>query len=586
MFIETVPNRASPPAVLLRESYRDERGRAQKRTLANLSKLPGDVIAGLKALLKGGTVIGTGPDEMRIERSLPHGHVAAALGMLRRMALDRLILSTAKDETSRRQCDLVVAMIVDRLITPRSKLGFVRAVAEESAITSLGTVLRLGAVKEREAYEALDWLLARQTRIEDGLARRHLAAGVLVLYDVSSSYFEGRCCPLAQYGHSRDHRGDRPQIVYGLLCTRAGLPVAVEVFDGNTADPTTLRAQVAKLRERFGISRLVLVGDRGMITAARIRDDLKSSGLDWITCLRAPAIRALATETGPLQLSLFDERDLAEISAPDLFAGERLIVCRNGALAGERARKREVLLAATERELARIQTQVRRKHRPLRGAAAIGIAVGAVLDAKKMAKHFAVEIGDRDLSFQRRAERIEQEARLDGIYVIRTSVPAEHLDANEAVQAYKDLARVERAFRSLKTVDLNIRPIRHWTEGRVRAHVFLCMLAYHVEWHLRQALAPLLFHDTELDAARARRSSPVVSTQPSQTVKAKKATKRSANGQPASSFADLIDHLGTLTRNTMRVPLRGAHRFTLYAKPTLLQHAAFKLLDLEPARVQ
>jgi len=371
MFIETVPNRTSPPAVLLRESYRDEQGRAQKRTLANLSKLPGDVVEGLKALLKGGTVIGTGPDEMQIARSLPHGHVAAVLGTLRRIALDRLILSTAKDAASRRYCDLVVAMIVDRLIAPRSKLGFVRAVDEETASTTLGAVLRLGAVKEREAYEALDWLLARQERIENGLARRHLRDGVLVLYDVSSSYFEGRCCPLAQHGYSRDHRGDRPQIVYGLLCTRAGLPVAVEVFEGNAADPATLSAQVGKLKRRFGLGRVVLVGDRGMITSARIGEDLRPAGLDWITCLRAPAIQALATETGPLQLSLFDERDLAEISAPEMFPGERLIVCRNRELAVERQRKREELLTATERDLARVQAQVRRKHAPLRGAAAI-----------------------------------------------------------------------------------------------------------------------------------------------------------------------------------------------------------------------
>jgi hypothetical protein len=283
MFIEAVPNRDSPPAVLLRESYRDEQGRSQKRTLANLSKLPRDVIDGLKALLKGGTVIGQGAADLEIERSLPHGHVAAVLGMIRKIALDRLILSTAKDAAARRHCDLVVAMMVDRLIAPRSKLSFVRAVDEETAISSLGAMLGLGQVKEREAYEALDWLLDRQTRIEGGLARRHLQDGVLVLYDVSSSYFEGRCCPLAHYGHSRDHRGDRLQIVYGLLCTRAGLPIAVEVFDGNTADPSTLSAQVEKIKDRFGLSRVVLVGDRGMITSARIRDDLKPAGLDWIT---------------------------------------------------------------------------------------------------------------------------------------------------------------------------------------------------------------------------------------------------------------------------------------------------------------
>jgi hypothetical protein len=373
MFIETVPNRASPPAMLLRESYRDENGRTQKRTLANLSKRPGDVVAALKAILKGGTLIGAGPEELQIERSLPHGHVAAALGMIRKIGLDRLILSTARDAEARRYCDLVVAMMVDRLIAPRSKLGFVRAVDEETATTSLGEVLGLGKVKDREAYEALDWLLERQVRIENGLARRHLEDGVLVLYDVSSSYFEGRHCPLAQYGHSRDHRSDRLQIVYGLLCTREGLPIAVEVFEGNTADPTTLKSQIDKLRSRFGIKRMVLVGDRGMITAARIRDDLKSSGLDWITCLRAPQIQALAQDHGPLQFSLFDERDLAEISSPD-FPGERLIVCRNRDLAAERARKREALLVVTERELARIQAQVRRKGSHLHAAVEIGLA--------------------------------------------------------------------------------------------------------------------------------------------------------------------------------------------------------------------
>ena len=583
MFIETVPNRGSPPAVLLRESYRDEDGRAQKRTLANLSKLPDDVIDGLRALLKGGTVIGAGLGELEIERALPHGHVAAALGMIRRIALDRLILSTAKDAASRRYCDLVVGMIVDRLIAPRSKLGFVRAVDAETAATSLGPVLGLGRVQEREAYEALDWLLERQARIETGLARRHLEDGVLVLYDVSSSYFEGRCCPLASYGHSRDHRDDRPQIIYGLLCRRDGLPVAIEVFDGSTGDPRTLRAQVEKVNDRFAIDRVVVIGDRGMVTAARIRDDLAPAGLDWITCLRAPAIQALAAEDGPLQLSLFDERDLAEIASPD-YPGERLIVCRNRDLAEERARKREALLVATERELTRIQAQVQRKR--LRSAAEIGLAVGAVLDSKKMAKHFALAIRDGYLAWQRRSDRIAEEARLDGIYVIRTSVPGEHLDTAETVQAYKDLSRVERAFRSMKSVDLEIRPIRHWTAARVRAHVFLCMLAYHVEWHLRQALAPLLFHDTDLAAARAKRSSPVAATEPSALAMSKKATKRSADGHRVMSFADLMAHLGTLVRNTMRVALRPKHRFTLYSTPTALQEAAFRLLDLNPVRVQ
>ena len=342
-------------------------------------------------------------------------------------ALDRLILSTAKDAAAQRYCDLVVAMIVDRLIAPRSKLGFVRAVDAETATTTLGVVLGLGAVKEREAYEALDWLLARQERIENGLARRHLRDGVLVLYDVSSSYFAGRCCPLAQHGYSRDHRGDRPQIVYGLLCTRAGLPVAVEVFAGNAADPATLSAQVGKLKRRFGLSRVVLVGDRGMITSAPIGEDLRPAGLDWVTCLRAPAIQALATETGPLQLSLFDERDLAEISAPEMFPGERLIVCRNRELAAERQRKREALLAATERDLARIQAHVRRKHAPLRGAAAIGMAVGAVINNRKVGKHLTAAI-DGDVGHW-----TDEEAALGGaLYAIAFQTQIELWDATQA----------------------------------------------------------------------------------------------------------------------------------------------------------
>jgi hypothetical protein len=587
MFIETVPNRNSPPAVLLRESYREGK-RVKKRTLANLSQLPSVVIDGLRGLLKGGIVIGTGGGEggLRIERSLPHGHVGAALGMVRKTALDRLLLSTAKDEASVRRRDLIVAMIVDRLVAPRSKLGFVRAVGPETACTSLGEVLGLGAVAEREAYEALDWLLEQQPRIESGLARRHLEDGMLVLYDVSSSYLEGRKCALARFGYSRDHRRDRPQIVYGVLCNRDGLPVAVEVFAGDTGDPATLGEQVAKLKERFKLARVVVVGDRGMITGARIRDELKPAGFDWISCLRAPAIQQLAAEGGPLQLSLFDDRDMAEISAPEQFPGERLIVCRNPLLADERARKREELLAATERALSRVEAQVRRKRAGVRTAAEIGLAVGAEIDHHKMAKHFALDIRDGHLAWRRKLDSIAREARLDGLYVVRTSLPAEAMGAAETVQAYKDLARVERAFRSLKTVDLEIRPIRHWTANRVRAHVFLCMLAYHVEWHLRQALAPLLFHDTDIDAARAERASPVAKTEPSEAVKAKKASKRNKDGFPVMGFAELLDHLGTLARNTVRALFHGDHSFVLYATPTPLQKEAFRLLSLDPIRVQ
>ena len=586
MFIETVPNRNSPPAVLLRESYRDENGKAQKRTVANLSKLPAGLIAGLKGLLKGGVVLGEGDDGLSIERSLPHGHVAAGLGMIRKIALDRLMLSTAKDDASVRHRDLIVGLIVDRLVAPRSKLGFVRAINGESANTSLGEVLALGKVAEREVYEALDWLLTQQERIENGLARRHLKGGSLVLYDVSSSYLEGRHCPLARHGYSRDHRGDRPQIVYGLLCTREGLAVAVEVFEGNSADPTTLTPQIAKLKDRFGLERVVLVGDRGMLTSARIREDVKPAGLDWISCLRNSAVQSLATDDGPLQMSLFDERDLAEISAPELYPGERLIVCRNPLLAAERDRKRQALLAATEKDLERIAACVRRGRNPLRGASQIGLAAGAVLGKHKMGKHFELQIGEDSFSWQQNPQSIAQEAHLDGVYVVRTSVPVDAMDADEVVQSYKDLARVERSFRCLKTVDLRIRPIRHWTADRVRAHVFLCMLAYHVEWHLRQALAPLLFHDTDILAARAQRSSPVEKTDPSPSAQAKKATKHNHDGLPVMAFGDLMAHLGTLARNTVAASLQKGHTFILHTKPTKLQEAAFKLLDIDPVRVQ
>ena len=371
-----------------------------------------------------------------------------------------------------------------------------------------------------------------------------------------------------------------------MACCARGLPVAVEVFDGDTADPATLGQQILKLKARFKLDRVVLVGDRGMITNARIRDDLKPAELDWISCLRAPQIQALAAEGGPLQLSLFDERDLAEIVAPEAFPGERLIVCRNPLLADERTRKREDLLAATERDLSRISLAVQRKGGPLRGKAEIGIAVGAVLDKHKVAKHFEVTIGDASLAFRRNPDSIARETRLDGIYVVRTSVPAEAMAAAETVQAYKDLARVERAVRCLKTVDLEIRPVRHWMADRVRAHILLCMLAYHVEWHLRHALAPLLFHDTEIAAARAERRSSVRKTKPSRSAKTKKATGGNDDGQPILAFADLMEHLGTLARNTLSAPLQDNRSIVLYSTPTRLQEAAFERLGIDPRRVQ
>ena len=485
MFIEIVPNRTSPPAILLRESYRED-GKVKKRTLANLSKLPRDVVEGLRSLLKGGVAVDRRERVLEIQRALPHGHVAAVLGTLRSLRLDRLLSGGKPDPEERRLRDLALALVVARVTAPGSKLATLHALDPETSGSSLAVALGLEAVETREIYAALDWLGARQERIERWLARKHLSAGTLVLLDVTSSYLEGRRCELARFGYSRDHRRDRPQIVYGLLCDRYGCPVAVEVFSGEVGDPSTLSAQVAKLKRRFRLRHVVLVGDRGLVTSARIREGLRPAGLDWITALRGPQVRALV-DAGPLQPDLFDERDLAEITAPD-YPGERLVACRNAALAKERARKRQDLLAATERDLARIVMATKRKRGALTGKAKIGLAVGAVLERHKMAKHFELTITEHGLTYRRRDEAIAAEAKLDGIYVIRTSVPAEAMSPDEAVRAYKGLAQVERAFRTLKSVDLQVRPIHHWLAPRVRAHVFLCMLAYYVEWHMRERL--------------------------------------------------------------------------------------------------
>lgn len=586
MFIEIVPNRNSPPAVLLRESYRQD-GKVKKRTLGNLSKLPMPVIEGLRTLLKGGVAFAEAGEALEIRRALPHGHVAAVLGVLRDLGLDRLLAGGRLDPAEARLRDLALALIVARVIEPGSKLSTLRRLSLETASSSLGLVLGLAgdgapAIEIREIYAALDWLGAQQDRIERRLAKQRLAEGALVLYDVSSSYLEGRCCALAQHGYSRDRRGDRPQIVYGVLCDRQGCPIAIEAFSGDTGDPATLSAQVAKLKQRFGLQRVALVGDRGMITSARIREDLKPAGLDWITALRAPQIQALV-EAGPLQLDLFDERDLAEISAP-AYPGERLVVCRNAALAAERGRKREDLLAATERDLSRIVMATRRQRRPLRGKVEISLAVGAVVDRHKVAKHFELTITEDSFSYRRRSEAIDAEARLDGLYVIRSSLPAEAMSAEELVAGYKALAEVERAFRSLKSVDLQIRPVYHWLAPRVRAHLFLCMLAYHLEWQMRQRLKPLLYDDH--DTADVERPSVVAPAEPSPAAKRKRARHRTDQGIPLSSVRDLLSHLATLTLNTVRTPINPNYSFTVTATPTQLQTKAFDLLGVKPLRVQ
>jgi len=571
MYVAVVPNRRSRPAILLRESYRDG-AKVKNRTLANLSDWPAERIETLRAALRGDKLVPAG-EGLEIARALPHGHVAAVLGTARRIGLDQLL----PDGPARRR-DLALALIVARLIDPAAKLATARALDETTAIHSLGVTLGLGAVGAKEVYAALDWLGAAQLSIEAALAHRHLRDGTLVLYDVSSSYVEGRCCELARFGHSRDGRNDKMQIVFGLLCSAAGCPIAVEVFEGNTGDPSTLGNQIAKLKERFGLKRVVMVGDRGMITQARIDGDLKPAGLDWITALRAPAIQHLAAEGGPLQLSLFDERDLAEIESPD-FPGERLIVCKNPALAEERKRKRAELLDATEQDLKDIAARIVRKRQPLRGADKIGLAVGALLGRRKVAKHFRIAITDDRLSFTRDHDAIAAEAALDGFYVLRTNVPADALNTADTVRAYKSLANVERAFRSLKTVDLDIRPIFHWVSPRVRAHVFLCMLAYHLEWHMRQALAPILFDDHDRAAGEALRPSPVAKARPSPAAKRKANTKRTDDRLPVHSFRTLLADLATLTRNTVR--WLNAPAMALLASPTPIHQRAFDLLGVK-----
>jgi transposase len=572
MHIESVPNRNSPPAILLRESYR-EGGKVRKRTLCNLSHWDPAHIEGLRGVLKGGTVIAPDRDAFTVTRSLPHGHAAAVLGTARKIGLDTIL-----GPGGNRHRDLVLAMIAARIIDPGSKLAVARALSPETAASSLGLLLGLGELDEDELYAALDWLAERQPGIETALAKKHLKNGTLVLYDVSSSYMEGTHCPLAHRGYSRDGRKGTLQIVYGLLCAPDGCPVAVEVFDGNTGDPKTLAAQIQKLKQRFRLDHVVLVGDRGMITEARLTEDVKSAGFDWITALRAPAIKELV-KGGALQLSWFDERDMASITSPE-FPGERLIVCRNPDLAAKRTHKRRELLDATERDLARIQTAVARQRNPLRGATNIALAVGAVIEKHKMRKHFDLTITDTSFSFSRKTDAIEAEAATDGIYIVRTSLAPETLDDAATVRSYKSLSQVERAFRCIKTIDLQVRPVRHWLEGRVRAHVFLCMLAYYVEWHMRAKLAPLLFDDTDKEAAEAARESPVAKAQRSPAAIRKQTTGLTQDGLTVHSFQTLLADLATLVSNTIITAVAPNLPLTVLTRPTAIQRRAFELLGV------
>lgn len=573
MYVERVPNRSSPPAVLLRESFRED-GHVRKRTLANLSDWPQHRIDALSAVLKGQSVVGNIENAFEIIRSRPHGHVAAVLGTLAQIKLDQLI-----SRTRCRERDLCVAMIASRLIAPSSKLAVTRGLSSETADSTLAEQLGLEDAAEDECYAAMDWLLERQVAIENAMAKRHLADGCLILYDVTSTYFEGHACPLAKFGHSRDGKKDKLQIVVGLLTNGEGCPVAVEVFDGNTGDPTTVASQVSKLRNRFDLKRIVLVGDRGMITDARIREDLsKVEGLDWITALRAPAIAALV-QGGALQLSLFDRRDLAEISDP-AYPGERLVVCKNPLLAEERTRKRRELLEATERELQSVVKAVTRNKKPLRGAAKIGLRAGKVMGRFKMAKHFKLTISDDSFHYERDEEAIAAERALDGIYVVRTTVSGDRMSPDEVVRSYKSLANVERAFRCIKTVDLNIRPIHHHKADRVRAHVFICMLSYYVEWHMRRMLAPILFEDDDKPAGEKLRSSVVAPAQRSPRAEAKALSKKTSDNEPVHSFKTLLRDLATVVKNRVQPKSAGAVPFDITTTPTSLQKRAIDLLKI------
>jgi len=575
MYVATVPNRNSPPAFLLRESYR-ENGKVKTRTLANVTHLGALKIEALRRALSGSlsTAAAPLPESFAIARSLPHGHVAAVLGCLRNLELDSIL-----DPAPGRQRELVIAMIVARVIEPASKLATARGLHADTLHHSLGEVLQLDSADEMELYQAMDWLLPRQARIEQQLAKRQLANGGLVLYDLTSTYFEGRHCPLAKLGHSRDAKSGKPQVVFGLLTNAAGCPVAVEIFEGNTGDPRTVAAQVKKLRERFALANVVLVGDRGMITSARIRQDLPdSSGIQWISALRASQIQKLASG-GQLQMSLFDQTDLVEIAHPD-FPGERLIACFNPLLAEERARKRPELLAATEKQLEKIAAATRRSKRPLRGKQNIGVRAGKILNRYKMGKHFQLRIEEDSFQYQRKTSNIEREESLDGIYVIRTSVRQEALSSEQVVASYKSLSGVERAFRSLKTVDLHVRPIHHRLPDRVRAHILLCMLAYYVEWHMRQHLAPILFDDDDKSQAQAARRSIVAPAQRSASAQSKALTKHTGTGAKVHSFQTLLGDLATIVKNRIQPADKNIPAFDMLTQPTAIQQRALDLLGV------
>lgn len=582
MYIAKIPNRNSPPAILLREGYRED-GKVKNRTLANLSRWPEDKVEALRQILKAPPGQATAllrldeatpalHDAFEVTRTRPHGHVAAVLGTLRRLGLDRLI-----ERAPSRKRDLAVALIVSRVTDPCSKLATCRGLSPDTLTSTLGEVLEVAGADPDELYQAMDWLVTRQDRIEDQLAKRHLNQGMLVLYDVSSAAFEGNSCPLARLGYPRDGVKGRLQIVYGLLTNKQGCPVAVEVFAGNTADPSTVPAQIVKLKQRFGLTQVVMVGDRGMITKSKIHGELKESGLDWITALKAPTIKVLVAKQ-VIQPSLFDQINLAEVTSDD-YPGERLVVCRNPLLAAERTRKRQELLEATEAELVKIHKAVTRQSRPLQGRDQIGLRIGKVIGRYKMAKHFELQIEDHSFTYRRLEQAILDEAALDGIYVIRTSVPADQLSSDEVVASYKRLAGVERAFRIFNN-DLQIRPIRHYKPERVKAHLLICMLAHYVEWHMLERLAPMLFQDDDKPGAQSLRPDPVQPAQRSPRALAKASTKTDSQGDPLHSFQSLIADLATLAANHVRPVEPAIPEFDILTTPTPVQQRAFHLLEV------
>jgi transposase len=563
MHIHIVPNRGSPPTVLLRESYR-EGEKVRKRTLANLSSLSAAQIEAIRATLRGATLPPAAAG-LEITTSRAHGHVQAVA-----LALQRLGFAALLATKSCRARALVLAMVAARIVAPHTKLATTRW----WHTTTLAADFGVADASEDDLYAAMDWLLTRQGAIQKKLAARHLRTGSLVLYDLSSSYFEGSCCPLAKRGYSRDGKTGLLQVNYGLLTAAGGCPVAVSVHEGNVADSQTLMPAVKRLREDFGVEQLVLVGDRGMISSKAIDELRTTDGVGWITALKTVSIRALV-EQGQLQLGLFDERNLLELSAPD-YPGERLVACRNPELAKLRTHKREELLAATEHNLQKIKTRV--DAAKFAGQDQIGVRVGKVVNQYKVAKHFALVIGDNTFTFTRKHESIAAEAALDGIYIIRTSVNAAQMDAPQCVRNYKSLADVERAFRSLKTIDLKVRPIHHRTADRVRAHIFLCMLAYYVEWHMREAWRELLFADTDLQAKATR--DPVAPARRSTAALAKVARRTLDDGTPVHSFSTLLADLATIVRNTCRTPSAGlaAPTFEILTTPTPQQQRVFELL--------